>query len=248
MKVAAISDLHIGPRHRGDEFCHDEDWFAEFIEQLAAEHDRLILLGDIYQTEHGLWPTRRGYHRQLMQARRRLPRVTAALGGPKCIHIAGNHDAITRDSLGALADLRMEADGMGILFVHGHQFDPLLRGPSYLLARTGTWMAGRLRHLGLQNVSQWFEDRDVALKQGKLGGPHGPYARAARQLMRTRDVSVVVMGHTHCPVHYEFAEGALINTGTCWQGQTMYISIDTTQRRIDVRAPFVSRWNALTDN
>jgi len=248
VKIAAISDLHIGPCDLGAEFGHDEDWFAEFVEQLAAEHDRLILLGDIYQTEHGVAPTRRGYHRQLMRARRRVPRITAALSGPKCIHIAGNHDAITRDSLGALHDLRIEADGFGILFVHGHQFDPLLRGPSYVLARTGTWLAGRLRRAGLAAASQWFGDRDVSIKQEQLGGPRGPYARAARQLMRTRDVSLVVMGHTHCPVHYEFAEGDLVNTGTCWNGNTMYVSIDTSNRQVDVRAPQVTRWQAFSDN
>ena len=74
MRLAALSDFHIGARAGMDEFRHDEQRFLERLARVVASHDRVVLVGDIYQTDHALFTGPRAAARQLQLARRRLPR------------------------------------------------------------------------------------------------------------------------------------------------------------------------------
>ncbi|MCA9691677.1 MAG: metallophosphoesterase family protein [Nannocystaceae bacterium] len=227
MRIAAISDLHIGPRARGDAFGHREDAFLERLDALEAAHDRIVLVGDVFQTEHGVALSRRVAARELARARARLPRLAARLAGYDYVH--GNHDEVSRVELAAPSELRVEADGFAVLFVHGHQFDPVLRRVAPL-ARAATWATGRMRAAGLAPLADWFEGRDIQIKHDRFGRADGPYASACRGLLARHGVDAVVMGHTHVPVRYEFPEGVVINTGSCSRGAWMYASIDTRAR------------------
>ena len=52
MRIAALSDFHIGARAGMDEFRHDERAFLERLARVVDTHDRTILVGDIWQTDH----------------------------------------------------------------------------------------------------------------------------------------------------------------------------------------------------
>ena len=56
MRIAALSDFHIGARAYTDEFHHAEADFLAYLAALEADHDHIVLVGDIYQTEHALLP------------------------------------------------------------------------------------------------------------------------------------------------------------------------------------------------
>ena len=235
MRIAAISDLHIGACERTDGFAHDEAVFLGFLDRLQAEHERVVLLGDIFQTEHGTLPGRRSAARQLAHARARVPRLCQRMRRPDYAYVHGNHDAIAHEVLGAATRLRIADSGFVAYFVHGHQFDPLLQYPMYPLSRAATWFTGRLRRARLGPLAEYFEQKDVQVKHRRLGGPSGPYARAARRLLVRERADCVVMGHTHVACRHEFAEGVLANTGTCSRGQISYVSIDTAARTVVVR-------------
>ncbi len=235
MRIAALSDFHIGARRHTDGFLHDEDRFGGFLDELEAEHDKVVLLGDIYQTDHALVPTAGAARRMLDRARRRLPTLRERFDRPPYVHVFGNHDAIAGPALGAPERLRMPGR-FPVLFTHGHQYDPIaVKAP--WVANMGTWTTGRLRAVGLRPVAWWLELRDVSIKDQRFGGELGPYARGAHALAAEHGVSIVVMGHTHVPGITPIEAGVMVNTGTCSGGRTMWASIDTEAGTVTVHRP-----------
>jgi predicted phosphodiesterase len=234
MRIAALSDLHIGARRWMDEFRHTEAGFLRFLDDLEGRFDAIVLVGDVFQTDHAWLPGRRGAVRQLMAAQRRLPALAERFARPPYRYIHGNHDAIARDQLGAEETHEIDADGFRVFFIHGHQFDPLFRRVEPL-TRAASWFTGRLRFAGLRPVAQWFEANDIEIKHRRFHHPEGPYLRAGRELLRERAADVVVMGHTHVPVRVEFPEGWVVNSGSCSVGQRMYVAIDTAARTVELR-------------
>lgn len=222
MKIAALSDFHIGTADRTDTFRHDPVTFERFLDDLERDHDAIVLLGDIWQTDHGPVPTRAAAARRLHAARRRLPRLTARFDEPPYVYVHGNHDEIAATELGARSFVRLD----GALFIHGHQFDPVARGAPWAAA-AGTWTTGQLRNAGLRPLAAWFEGRDVAIKDRRFRGPQGPYAAGARALARTHGARFVVMGHTHVPSREDLGSVVALNTGTCSGGRRMFVSVDT---------------------
>lgn len=236
VRIAAISDLHIGARRHTDGFRHDLAAFGRFLDRLEAEHDAVVLLGDVYQTDHALVPTAAAARRMLARARARVPALADRFDRPPYLHVHGNHDAIAGPALDAPERLRLPGR-FPVLFTHGHQFDPVAVRAQWA-ADLGTWSTGRLRALGLRPLAWWLELRDVSIKDRRFRGPHGPYARGAEALVREHAVPIVVMGHTHCPGITPLRErGVMVNTGTCSGGRTMWVSIDTDRGAIEVHEP-----------
>ena len=234
MRIAALSDFHIGATARADQFVHTEDGFLAFLDRLEREHDTIVLVGDVFQAEHGAIPGARAARVQLERAMQRMPRLVARLGGPRYRYVHGNHDEIARAALGAMESVRLAEDGFAAFFVHGHQFDPVF-GAAAPLARASTWATGRLRALGLRRVPDWLEGVDVAVKHRRFGGLDGPYVTAARKLLRAHSADVVVMGHTHVPWRLEVPEGVVLGCGTCSGGRRMYVTIDMHTHAAELR-------------
>jgi predicted phosphodiesterase len=231
LRIAALSDFHIGVKPHRDGFRHGLDAFCRFLDQLEATHDAIVLLGDIYQTDHGLFPGRASASRHLGRARRRIGELAARLERPPYVYVFGNHDEVAGEALNAREHASWHVDGLGVFFVHGHQFDPVARR-ARLAADLGTWITGRMRSLGLRPLAQWLEDRDIAIKDGRFRGEQGPYAIAGRDLARTWGAQIVVMGHTHVASVTAIPEGLVVNTGSCSRGRTEFVSIDTRARTV----------------
>lgn len=232
MRIAALSDFHIGARRFTDGFMHDPVRFGRWLDRLEATHDQVVLLGDIYQTDHALVPTTAAAMRMLDRARRRVPMLSARFERAPYVHVHGNHDLVAGVARGCPEHVRQPGRFPTVL-IHGHQFDPIaVRTP--WLADLGTWTTGRLRAAGFRPLARWLESRDVALKDRRFRGPHGPYARGAARLVHEHDAPIVVMGHTHCASITPLEAGVMVNTGTCSQGRTMWASIDTERGSIEL--------------
>lgn len=232
MKIAALSDFHIGARDHTDGFRHDVPTFERFLDGLEANYEQIVLLGDIYQTDHGAWPGEASARRLLADARSRVPTLRDRFDRAPYVHVFGNHDAVAAAALQAPERLRFDGR-FPVLLTHGHQFDPVaLKAP--WAADLGTWTTGRLRAMGLRPLAWWLEQRDVSIKEQRFRGVDGPYARGARGLIAKHDVSVVVMGHTHVPGITAMDAGVMVNTGTCSGGRTMWVGFDTETGEIEV--------------
>lgn len=234
MRIAALSDLHIGARPWMDEFRHSERSFVRFLDRLEAEFEAIVLVGDIFQTDHCWIPGRHGRIRQFRLAQRRLPALTKRFAAAPYHYIYGNHDAIADELLAAPETHEIEADGLRVFFVHGHQYDPLFRRAE-TLTRAASWFTGRLRFVGLRALAQRVEGHDIRIKHRRFHRDSGPYLSAGRLLLQKQRADVVVMGHTHVPVRVEMPEGIVVNSGSCSAGQLSYVAIDTLRRSVELR-------------
>lgn len=228
MRIAALSDLHVGRHSRTDAFGHEPACFDRFVAGLLDAHDRVVFLGDVFVADHAWAWGRRFARAELKKALAAAPWLADRLADPRVHYVHGNHDLAARDVLGAAEQLVLGDARFPILFVHGHQFDPIANRALWL-ANLGTWTTGRIRAMGLASTAQWFEDRDVELKDQRFRGPKGPYAQAANVLCQRARVSAVVMGHTHAARADRVEHGWSLNTGTCSTGRLEYVSIDTAR-------------------
>jgi len=235
MRVAAISDLHIGAREYMDSFCHRADDFQRFLDRLEAEHDHIVLLGDVYQCDHGWRMDDLTATRQLFEARARTDWLTQRLTQSNYTFVHGNHDWIARDVLDVPTEVVLGEPGRQVLLTHGDQFDPFVGGKCPWLSPTATWMTGRLRAAWMRPIASWLERSDVAVKARRLQTPSGPYAAGAEMLMCARDVQFVIFGHTHVPWRLQTPQGVLLNSGTCSGGRLMMASVDTETGQTEAR-------------
>lgn len=234
VRIAALSDFHIGATARTCGFRHSEAAFGRYLDRLEAEHDAIVLLGDIYQTDHGRVPSRASARRHLHRARARVPALVERFDAAPYHYVFGNHDEIAGEALAAPERLLLGSEGARVLLTHGHQYDPIARRAP-LAADAGTWFTGRLRYAGLRPVAAWLERRDVAVKDRRFRGADGPYARGGLELARGHKAQFVVMGHTHCPRVDRLGDITLVNSGTCSDGRYCHVSIDTEAGTAEVR-------------
>ena len=245
MRIAAISDLHIGTRDRTCGFRHDPTSFAALLDRLEADHDEVILLGDVWQLDHEALPGASSAHRALTAARARSRWLDERLyaGGYTLIH--GNHDVWTRDVLGAASSVERTHGRHTAIFVHGDAHDPVLTGAPRV-SHTATWVTGRLRWAGLRGPAERLEEQDVQIKARRFQGVSGPYAHGARRLAREHDAGLVVMGHTHVPTLLDVGGAVLANTGTCSRARFMGVSVDLGCGTVSLLGPGARETRTIT--
>src|SRR5688572_13142957 len=73
VNIAVISDLHLGSEDVTDSFGHDDSEFLRFLTFLEGNFERIVLLGDIWETLASRCPWRA--RRALTQARERHPEI-----------------------------------------------------------------------------------------------------------------------------------------------------------------------------
>lgn len=235
MQIAVISDLHLGPGGALDEFGHDDSDFLRFLTFLEQNFERVVLLGDIWETLTGALPGSAAT--ELEAARRTHHEIAARFRTERYTYLHGNHDMIAGAIDGAPDELYVEADGMRLLFSHGHQGDPLVVRRR-LLAELGIWLGGWIRRLGLAPLYRLCSAID-----GFRGGASPDSSRCAFQrewvgLARKRQADIIVTGHTHIPTRGDHGTELFLNSGSCSEGRFNFASIDTKRGSYLVHSGF----------
>ncbi len=227
MKIAVLSDLHLGSSPRVDQFGHVQDDFLLFLDRLESLFDRVVVNGDVYQTDHGLTPFAR--LEELLRIRERYSRLAARFDSPPYTVLAGNHDQVTVGALGTPERVDWVIDGLRLHFTHGHLHDPLLQWVPNL-ARWGSWVSGWVERLGMEGISralEWLDSKKHSLPDAEKPGA---LLRSALRHLQDPGADVVVMGHTHRPTVLSLTEGAYLNSGSCSRGAFSWLEIDTQTR------------------
>jgi len=221
MQVAVISDLHLGRGGSTDAFEHDDHEFLRFLSFLESNFERIVLLGDIWETLTARAPgaqeaelrAAQQYHREIF---RRFQR-------PAYRYVHGNHDLIAGPAMGAPEEYALEADGVRMLFSHGHQGDRLC---SHVrpLSELGVWLGAWLRRMGLGPLYHFLagwesarsgREEDCAVRRWALS-----HARRAA-------ADIVVTGHTHVAAKAESESRLFLNSGTCSNGNISFLALDS---------------------
>jgi predicted phosphodiesterase len=232
MKLAVISDLHLGPGDPSDRFEHGDESFLRFLDFLEAEFEQIVLLGDIWET---LTPTR-GFsaRRGLRESRQTHARLAARFERPAYHYVHGNHDYVAREVDSAPEELILEADGTRLLFTHGHLHDKLVTHARWV-SESGVWIGGWLRRFGLGALYQRIDQLDRGRAGAQVDPARCSFQRWAVELARERGADVVVTGHTHLPLRAEHGDRLFMNSGTCSDGKLTFLALDTRAGTFAVR-------------
>jgi UDP-2,3-diacylglucosamine pyrophosphatase LpxH len=235
MQLAVISDLHLGPGGPADGFGHDDAEFLGFLTFLERNFERIVLLGDIWETLTGKLPGNPGTELRAAQLAHR--EIAERFRRTQYLHVHGNHDLIAGALDGIPEEITLDADGVRLLFTHGHQGDAFVAN-GQTASEYGVWLGGWVRRMGLFSVYRIANDLDA-----KRGGISADSTRCAFQkawIERAahRDVDVMVTGHTHLAARAEHGARLYLNSGSCSEGQLSYLAMDTRRGDYTVHAGF----------
>lgn len=232
MQVAVISDLHLGTGGPTDLFGHDDGEFLRFLGFLESNFERIVLLGDIWETLTAATP--RGQLAELRAAQDHHREIFRRFQAPQYRYVHGNHDLIAGRVDAIPSEYALEANGVRLLFSHGHQGDRLCNRARFL-SELGVWMGGWLRRWGLQPIYAYF-----AGIEGRRASVLERCAVRSWALSHAqhRAVDIVVTGHTHVPAKAETARTIFLNSGTCAAGNISFLSLDTRQGTYEVNATY----------
>ena len=224
MNLAVISDLHLGSDDATDSFGHDEAEFLRFLTFLEGNFERIVLLGDIWETltSRCPWVARRA----IAQTRERHPEIARRFGRPSYTYIHGNHDLIAREMDGAPEQWSLDVDGKRFLFMHGHGHDQLIRRARHIVELgvcIGGWIRRAVGHGLYQHLDQLDQKRSAISASPETCSFQ---AWAVEQASRG-NADVVVTGHTHVPTATEHGPRMFLNSGSCSRGRFTYLALET---------------------
>ena len=235
MQLAVISDLHLGRRGPTDGFGHDDADFLRFLTFLERNFEQIVLLGDIWETLTGALPGHAAD--ELRAAQEAHPEITRRFRRRKYRHVHGNHDMVARDVDGVPEEITLRADGVRLLFAHGHQGDDLCAN-SQSTSEFGVWLGGWLRRLRLHPVYRIASYVDTWRGGISPDSTRCSFQRAWMGRAERRDVDVMVTGHTHLAARAEHGDRLYLNSGSCSEGKFSYLAIDTRRGDYTVHDSF----------
>ena len=216
MKIAVISDLHIG--RRGLDFLDHSDYvFTSFLRNLEASYDKIILLGDVVET---LMPTiPGGYEKAFKDAWNYRSAITSRFQRNQYEYIFGNHDYIAERLVGAKERMLVEHKDTKILFVHGHQLDKMY---SKTIGNFVVYMSGLGVRAGLGGIYRKLATIEASRHRWDLR-----LNKEIKNLSEMAGASVLVSGHTHNGGVTKIGEGLVyLNSGHCAFGPIQFLSMD----------------------
>ncbi len=231
MKIAVISDLHLGPGDASDSFGHGDADFLRFLARLERDFERIVLLGDVWETltSRRVFDAREG----LRQARESHAALASRFERPQYLYVHGNHDIVAAHTEDIPAELLLDVDGVRLLFTHGHHHDWLIRRARWL-SEACVWLGAWVRRAGLSAIYNLGYLLDNALSKPKVHCLKDTFQVWAYSLAKLRRADIVVTGHTHHAMRSERDSRLFLNSGSCSEGKFSYLVIDTRLDRYDV--------------
>lgn len=224
MEIAVISDLHLGSGGRADGFGHCDSDFLRFLRFLEQNFERIVLLGDIWETLTGCLPGDPAA--ELAAARAKHPEIARRFSSERYLYLHGNHDLVAGALQSAPDEVVIHADGQRILFTHGHQNDPLIQRRRWL-SDLGVWLGGWIRRLGAAALYRLLAQMDELRGGVSSDAQRCAFQRWAMDVAARREVDIVVTGHTHLATRSEHGVRLFLNSGTCSEGRFSFLSLDT---------------------
>ena len=224
MNIAVISDLHLGSDDETDSFGHDDAEFLRFLTFLERNFERVVLLGDIWETLASRCPWRA--RRALTQARERHPELARRFSGSRYKYIHGNHDLVAGRVEGAPERCSLDVDGKRLLFMHGHGHDRLIHMARHVV-ELGVCIGGWLRRAGFHGLYQRLDELDQKRSRVSLDAQSCSFQAWALDMAAGAGADIVVTGHTHIPVATEHGRRIFMNSGSCSRGRFTFLALDT---------------------
>ncbi len=183
-----------------------------------------MLLGDIWETLTGKLPG--DTVGELRAAQRTHAEIAERFGRSKYLQVSGNHDLVTQEVDGVPEEVVVVADGVRMLFTHGHQSDALVTD-GMGAAEYGVWLGGWARRLHLDPIYQFGNWLDNVRGGISVHSERCAFQRAWMGRAERREMDVMITGHTHLATRAEHGARLYLNSGSCSEGKFSYLAIDT---------------------
>lgn len=225
MKIAVLSDLHIGNGDATDRFEHQDTSFLRFLDHLEHNFERIILLGDVYETLSG---SRYGDQaKELRRCQQAHSRIAERFQNDHYTYIYGNHDLIASSLEGAKSDLILEIDGKRLWFTHGHIFDSFSHTHKGI-SEPAFWLVSWLMRLGFRALIRQLDRLDVLLNGASQDATQCKFQRTAIEAARLESIDIVITGHTHIGHCHDHGDISFMNSGACNWGRYSFLAMDTS--------------------
>ncbi|HEY0464786.1 MAG TPA: UDP-2,3-diacylglucosamine diphosphatase [Polyangiaceae bacterium] len=234
MEIAVISDLHLGTGGAADGFGHEDGEFLKFLTFLEKNFEKVVLLGDIWETLTGKLPGDPA--QELRRARESHPEIAARFERGNYLYVHGNHDLIAGVQ-GTPDELVIKTGETRILFTHGHQNDELVQRRRWL-SELGVWLGGWIRRLGLGALYRLLSELDEKRGGLSLDSTRCSFQKWAMALATEREFDVMVTGHTHLAANALHGDRLFLNSGSCSEGKFSFLSMDTARANYAVNTSF----------
>lgn len=235
MNLAVISDLHLGRGGAADGFGHDDGDFLRFLDFLEENFERIVLLGDIWETLTGVLP---GDHVSELRFAQDVHReIAARFRRAQYLNVHGNHDWVLGRVDGVPEEITLEVDGVRMLFTHGHQSDVLV-SEGTMVSEYGVWLGGWARRLHLGPIYQLGTHIDSLVGGVSENSERCAFQRAWMSRAERREVDVMVTGHTHLATRAEHGARLYLNSGSCSEGNLSFLAMDTRRAQYSVETGF----------
>jgi len=234
MEIAVISDLHLGTGGAADGFGHEDGEFLKFLGFLEKNFEKVVLLGDIWETLTGALPGDPA--QELRRARESHSEIAARFERSNYLYVHGNHD-IVAGIHGTPDELVIHTGDTRILFTHGHQNDDLVQKRRWL-SELGVWLGGWIRRLGLGAVYRLLSELDEKRGGLSLDSTQCSFQKWAMGIAAEREFDVMVTGHTHLAANAVHGSRLFLNSGSCSEGQFSFLSMDTARAQYAVNTTF----------
>jgi len=232
MKIAVISDLHLGVGDASDRFGHEHGRFLKFLNFLEDNFETIVLLGDIWDPHtaklrisdrEGLRLCRESH----LPLSRRFERSCYQ-------YVHGNHDLAAGPLENAPGSITLDAGGLRLLFAHGHEHDILVKHLPWL-ADFGVWLGAWILRLGLSSVFSFFDQLDMARSGASVNSAACTFQKWAVTAARQHEADVIVTGHTHLPLKAQHENVVFLNSGSCTQGRFNFAALDTARNDFSIQ-------------
>jgi len=235
MEIAVISDLHLGTGDAADGFGHDDADFLKFLTFLERNFEKVVLLGDVWETLTGALPGDPAH--ELRRARESHREIAARFERPNYLYVHGNHDLVAGAVQGTPDELIIHTGDTRILFTHGHQNDDLVQRRRWL-SELGVWLGGWIRRLGLGALYRLLSELDEKRGGLSLDSTRCSFQKWAMDIATEREFDIMVTGHTHLAANAAHGDRLFLNSGSCSEGQLSFLSLDTTRKSYAVHSSF----------
>lgn len=224
MKVAVISDLHLGAGDGADWFGHRDEEFIPFLRFLEDNFEKVVLLGDIYETLR--MPTPAASRVKLRACREAHIGISERFESDQYLYVHGNHDLVALYTESTPTSLSLNLDGTRLLLTHGHQNDFIIRHLRWF-SEFGAWAAGWVSRMGLLPFIRKIEGLEDRLRGNCEDPATCKFQRWARSVATSHHYDVIVTGHTHDAMSTEYKNVQYLNSGACCHGEFNWVSLDT---------------------
>ncbi len=203
----------------------------KFLGFLERNFERIILLGDIWETLTSSLPN--GHAEELRLARENHAELAKRLRRPRYTYVHGNHDMIAAEMDSAPSEVRIQSGGVRFLFAHGHQSDALVMR-ARPVSEIGVWMGGWIRRAGMHAAYKLFDHLDALRSESDTADKPSRVERWAVARAARVQSDIVVTGHTHVARAAEHGNHMFLNSGSCSEGKISFLSLEPRRGRYEV--------------